>query len=189
MTISSGRAVIIAAIITGVFAIITALLPYIIPEDKHPKPTDPDNDETVKTLKTTTFAFGGGTPFKGTVDIQGNEVTLDSVNTEPWGNSSFRDIVGASANVTIKFSKPIRNFELTVSRMLAEKEYLTHFNIGMPTKLFGELNQVNDKVTTGNVSDYGSGTLVWDGLNTTVVQFKISSYGAISFDSFGFVEI
>ncbi len=139
------------------------------------------------------FEFGSGTPFIGTATIGDTVVELTTTNTQPIGTSSFRDNVGSSlATVTFKFSVPIAEFVLTVSRVQPPGEFLTDFNIGTPTSLTGDLVDIEGNITSSQPGDFGTGSLEWTGINTSVVSFTIrtdpaiTSSGALEVDEFGF---
>lgn len=136
------------------------------------------------------FAFGKGVPFEGMTVVGGLDVTLESINTEPFGSSSFRDnLTHDIASASFNFSQQIRGFALEISRVHAN-ETIFNFNIGLPTELTGDLIIVDGRVTTSNGGDFGSGSLIWSDIDTAVVTFEIDSTpggssGAIAFDRFG----
>lgn len=143
-------------------------------------------------IVTSDFSFGSGTPFGGVTTLDGIEITLTTTNTQPFGIGSFRDLINTDpAFVTFTFSDPISVFELAVSRILPPDEFLTDFNIGLPTLLTGDLVILDGVITSSQSGDFGDGTLYWSGLNTTSVTFTIgnlpdSTAGpALAVDEFG----
>lgn len=127
-------------------------------------------------LITSDFAFGSGTPFGGTTSLGGVEVTLSTTNTQPFGATSFRDLLNTDpAFVTFSFDKPIKEFFLSISFVLPPDEFLTDFNIGDPTSLTGDLVNLGGLITSSVPGDGGTGTLIWTGLNTTTVNFTIGN--------------
>jgi hypothetical protein len=142
-------------------------------------------------LVSSDFSFGSGTPFGGMVNLGGIDVTLTTSNTQPFGSSSFRDLLNTSpAPVSFAFSAPISEFTLTVSRILPPDEFLTGFNIGNPTSLSGDLANIGGVITSSVPGDFGTGTLSWTGLDTTSITFIIGNLAsstrapALAVDSF-----
>jgi len=134
------------------------------------------------------FSFGSGAPFGGTTTLSGVTVTLSSTVTQPFGSTSFRDLVsGEDASVKFVFSEAISEFSLDVSRVRAD-EFLTNFNIGNPDNLSGTLAQTTSGVGTVLSGDFNSGTLSWNGLNTQLIEFDITTANgaALAVDSFSF---
>ena len=143
-------------------------------------------------IVTSDFSFGAGTPFGGTTTLGGIDVTLTTSNTQPFGFSSFRDLLNTDpAFVTFAFSAPISEFVLTISRVLPPDEFLTDFNIGDPTSLTGDLVNIGGEITSSIPGDLGTGSLIWSGLNTTDVSFTIGNLSsstaapALAVDEFG----
>lgn len=145
-------------------------------------------------IVTSDFSFGSGTPFGGTTIIGGVEVTLTTTNTEGFGSYSFRDQLNTDpAYVEFTFSVPITEFVLSIGRVFPSEEFLSNFNIGDPSTLTGDLVIEDGEVTSSVPGDYGAGSLVWSGINTTTISFTIgnlSSYTqsqppALSINEFG----
>ncbi len=143
-------------------------------------------------LITSDFAFGSGTPFSGTTTLGDVEVTLTTSNTQPFGATSFRDLLNTDpAFVTFSFDKPISEFFLSISFVLPPDEFLTDFNIGDPTTLTGDLVNIGGQITSSVPGDRGDGTLSWTGLDTTIVSFTIGNIPtstrapALAVDEFG----
>ncbi len=44
-------------------------------------------------LITSDFSFGSGTPYGGMTILDGTTVTLTTTNTQPYGATSFRDLL------------------------------------------------------------------------------------------------
>jgi hypothetical protein len=136
------------------------------------------------------FNFGGGRPFQGNKNFDGIRVDLKSTNTEPFGNSSFRNIpANNAATVILRFNKSISKFYIKISRVRFD-EFITGFNIGNPTGLLGDLINNNGKITVlKEKGDYGTGTLKWEGINTKIVRFEIGGPKgtALAIDEFGIV--
>lgn len=132
------------------------------------------------------FAFGSGSPFGGTTTLGGVTVTLSSTTTEPFGATSFRDTVSdEDATVRLEFSEAISSFDLAVSRVRND-EFLTDFNIGDPDSISGTLAFTASGVGTVQAGDFNTGTLSWTGLNTTLIEFGITTANgaALALDSF-----
>lgn len=143
-------------------------------------------------IVTSDFSFGAGTPFGGTTTLGGIDVTLTTSNTQPFGFSSFRDLLNTDpAFVTLSFSAPISEFVLTISRVFPPDEFLTGFNIGDPTSLTGDLVNIGGEITSSKPGDFGTGSLIWSGFNTTEVSFTIGNPAsstvapALAVDEFG----
>ena len=121
-----------------------------------------------------TFEFGNGRPFTGSVETACGIMTLVSTNTEPYRNTSFRDLLnGDEAEIRLTFEKPVRSFHLKVNYIRAD-EYLDGFNIP-PTVLSGTLMREGSRVTTNLAfpSDRGSGIISWHDINTTSLSFVL----------------
>ncbi|MFN0067693.1 MAG: hypothetical protein ACKVYV_08665 [Limisphaerales bacterium] len=140
------------------------------------------------------FSFGSGTPFVGTTNLAGVQVTIVTTNTEPNPGSpnAFRDFANTEpALVSFTFSAPIDDFYLDVSFVRAD-EMLTDFNIGQPISLSGTLVNVTGSVTTGGADDNGFGRLTWRGIHTNLVTFTIGNFPnpglspALAIERFGF---
>lgn len=134
------------------------------------------------------FSFGSGSPFGGTISISSVLVTLSSTVTQPFGTTSFRDLVSdADATVKFEFSKAISEFSLSVSRV-RDDEFLTSFNIGDPDTLSGTLSFTPSGVGTVSPGDFNQGKLTWAGLNTTTVEFTIETAdgAALALNEFSF---
>lgn len=121
----------------------------------------------------TTFSFGTGAPFAGSSMIEGVSVSLTSQNTEPFGETSFRNTgSGNAAPVQFDFGQPIYEFAIKVS-YVNQGEYLTAFSIRGPDSITGDLIADESGITTSRTDDAGSGWLIWYGLETTSFQFEI----------------
>ena len=143
-------------------------------------------------IVTSDFSFGSGTPFGGTVTVGGIDVILTTTNTQPFGGASFRDLLNTDPSlVTFEFSAPVSEFSLTISRVLPPDEFLTNFNIGNPTSLTGDLINVGGDITSSKPGDFGTGSLFWSGINTSVISFTIgndplsTASPALALDEFG----
>jgi hypothetical protein len=120
------------------------------------------------------FSFGKGAPFEGSTSTECGPLTLSSKNTEPFGMSSFRNNPsGKAATVTVKFSRPIREFRLAVSYVRSD-EYLGGFSVA-PSGVSGTLTQGATRVSTSrpSMADDGAGTIVWSNLHTDVLTFEV----------------
>ncbi len=144
------------------------------------------------TIINSDFSFGSGTPFGGTTTIGGTTVTLTTTNTQPFGSTSFRDLLDTNpATVTFEFSAPINEFALVISRVFPPDEFLTNFNIGDPTILTGDLVNIGGDITSSQPGDFGAGSLIWSGINTSIVSFIIGNdplsqvAPALAIDEFG----
>lgn len=136
---------------------------------------------------TSDFSFGSGAPFGGTITLGGVDVSLSSTVTEPFGFSAFRDTVTAEdATVNFTFSESISEFSLTVVRVRAD-EFVTDFNIGAPSLITGGLAQTATGISTLNSGDFNTGTMEWTGLDTTSINFKVTTApgAALAFSEFG----
>ncbi len=133
-------------------------------------------NNSLAAIVTSDFSFGSGTPFGGTVTLGSTDVTLTTTNTQPFGSSSFRDLLNTDPSlVTFEFSAPITEFSLTISRVLPPDEFLTNFNIGAPTILTGDLVNIGGDITSSQPGDFGTGTIVWSGINTSLITFTIGN--------------
>jgi len=144
------------------------------------------------TIITSNFSFGSGTPFGGTITLGDIDVTLTTTNTQPFGSTSFRDLLNTAPSlVTFEFSAPVSEFSLTVSRILPPDEFLTDFNIGDPTTLTGDLINIGGDVTSSQPGDFGTGSLIWSRINTSIITFTIgndplsTAHPALAIDEFG----
>lgn len=144
------------------------------------------------TLITSDFSFGSGTPFGGVTTLGGIGVTVTTTNTEPFGGTSFRDQLNTDPSlVTFVFSAPVTEFSLTISRVRPPEEFLTGFNIGDPTTLTGDLVNIGGNITSSVPGDFGTGSLIWTGINTSIISFTIGNdptsalSPALAVDAFG----
>lgn len=147
---------------------------------------------TSAAIVTSDFSFGSGTPFGGIITVDSIDVTLTTTNTEPYGGTSFRDLLNTDPSlVTFEFSAPVSEFSLTISRVLPLEEFLTNFNIGAPTLLTGDLVNIEGDITSSQPGDFGTGSLFWSGINASVINFSIgndplsTARPALAIDEFG----
>lgn len=122
------------------------------------------------------FDFGSGAPFGGSTTLGAVTVTLSSTVTEPFGATGFRDTTtDEDATVKFEFSAAISEFSLDVARVRND-EFLNSFSIGDPDSLSDDLVFTDPGVVgTTNTGDFNFGTLSWTGLNTTIIEFGIST--------------
>ena len=110
------------------------------------------------------FAFGEGTPYEGEVQLGDLFVELTSTNTEPNGDTSFRDDLSAqTATVTLSFSEPVIGLDLTVGAV-GEGERIAGVGLGDPVAVTGSLEAQPDgsvTVAPGTPVDSGYGTISW----------------------------
>ncbi len=133
-------------------------------------------NNSLAAIITSDFSFGSGTPFGGIITLGSTDVTLTTTNTQPFGGTSFRDLLNTDPSlVSFEFSAPITEFSLTVSRVLPPDEFLTNFNIGAPTTLTGDLVNIGGDITSSQPGDFGTGTLIWSGINTSIITFTIGN--------------
>lgn len=146
--------------------------------------------------ETSDFSFGSGSPFGGSTVVAGIQVVLATTNTEPFGLTSFRDLIDESvAQLDFSFDALVSDFSLSVSRVHPD-EFLADFSLGEPDVLSGTLAFVDGRVTTTGVDDFGFGTLTWSAINVSQLSLSIGNLpnpqpaaGAISVDSFSITPV
>lgn len=141
------------------------------------------------------FEFADGDPPRGYGLFDGVLIGLDSINMELVGYSIRDTLDTNSAKVSLTFDEPINYFRLEVSYVLPPDEFLTGFNLGLPTQTTGDLVVQDDIVTSNVPGDNGAGSLIWEGINVQEVNFEIgnlaesTAYPALVIDAFGFRPI
>jgi hypothetical protein len=128
-------------------------------------------------LRASTFAFGKGTPFLGVTTLGDIDVQLLTTNTEPWGQTGFRDrMAGVPAEILLCFSRPIEEFRISFSRVMAG-EILRSFSAGPPTKVEGDLIDLGELrfSVPPSVGDGGKGSLIWQGVKARSFSFVIDN--------------
>lgn len=156
------------------------------------RPLATENKPPEDAYTSVTFAFAEGTPLRGYGIFNGVLVTLDSLHTEPFGYS-IRDLLDTeTAKIELVFDEPIDYFRLDVSYVLPPDEFLTNFNIGLPTRTTGSMEIIDGVVTSNIPGDNGAGALIWEGFSMTNIYFEIQNLPestvmpALAIDSFGF---
>ena len=133
------------------------------------------------------FAFGSGRPHIGQTEVDGVVVELLTTNTEAYGRGGFRDVPNAQpAEILICFDRPIREIELSFSRVL-EGETVRGFSAGEPAEVTGDLIETEPGVFSvpTEVGDMGQGTLAWRDVDSYIFQFRIEKpFGALAVDGF-----
>ncbi len=130
-----------------------------------------------ETLRSTNFKFGEGRPFGGLVTLDDVQVQLVTTNTEPWGETGFRDqLTGIPAFILFCFSRPVAEFRISFSRIYPG-ETLRDFTAGPPTPIEGDVIETGELIYSvpPKVGDYGKGTFIWKDLETDVFGFVIDN--------------
>lgn len=138
------------------------------------------------------FSFASGTPVTGFLANNDVIIALSTSNTEPF-SYGLRDRLNTDPSyVTMEFSQPISSFQINVSYVLKDYEFLSDFSMGLPSRVTGTLSVVDGLVTSSIAGDNGYGSLIWNNLNTTRINFCICNlpdkeiYPALWLESFSY---
>ncbi|AUM12300.1 hypothetical protein [Ketobacter alkanivorans] len=134
---------------------------------------------------TTDYSFASGSPAKGTVEIDDVKVELKTTNSVVSG-ASLRNQINQSANLELRFSKPITSIKMAIQNPFYTNESIIDSNIGFPDKTY------NSKITVEDgkgilLPPWSSGVVKWTNIETQVVKLQTSSNGGlVQFNSFEF---
>ena len=120
------------------------------------------------------FSFGKGRPaFSGEASIGCGTLNVVALNAEPFGQGFRNTPNGDTAQVSLRFSKPVRQIDLGLSFVRSD-EYLTEFNV-RPASVSNTLALTADRVTTTRPfpSDDGAGIVTWQNVDRTEITFSI----------------
>lgn len=131
------------------------------------------------------YSFASGNPAKGTVEIDDVRVELKTTNSIVFG-ASLRNQATQSANLELRFSKPITSIKMGIQNPSHIDESIIDSNIGFPDKTY------NSKITVKDgegilLPPWTSGVVRWTNIETQVIKLQTSSNGGlVQFNSFEF---